>query len=144
MTKAAHGLFPQWCLPREAFLKINAIVPRAYYERMRVYFEFYGCLVCHKKTGTYYSCGMCQRCSVRVRDRLARCTRVLAKRQSETVEPISTEIETKIRSARLLLADLRASRATSASRRIGACAVPQVITLRLEDEKRGVKRVGAK
>lgn len=144
MTKAAQGMIPQWCLPREVFQKINAIVPRAYYQRMRVYFEFYGCLVCHKKTTTYYSCGMCQRCSVRVRDRLARCARVLAKRQSEEVEPISTGIEAKIRSARLLLADLRLSRATSTSRRIGACAVPQVITLRLEDEKRGATRVGVK
>lgn len=144
MTKAAHGLVPQWCLPRDAFLKINAIVPRAYYQRMRVYFEFYGCLVCHKKTRTYYSCGMCQRCSVRVRDRLARCARVLAKRQSEAIEPIPTGIETKIRSARLLLADLRVSRATATSRGVGACAVPQVITLRLEDEKRGASRVGAK
>ena len=144
MTKEAHGLLPQWCLPREVFLKINAIVPRAYYHRMRVYFEFYGCLVCHKKTRTYFSCGMCQRCSARVQDRLARCARVLAKRQSEAVEPIPTEIETKIRSARSLLADLNVSRATSTSRRIGACAMPQVITLRLEDGKRGAMRVGAK
>jgi hypothetical protein len=145
MAKSPRGLVPQWCLPRETFLKINAIVPRAYYQRMRVYFELYGCLVCHAMKETYFSCGMCRRCSVRVRDRLARCDRVLAKRQSDAVEPISTDMATRIRSARSLLADLKKPWNTGTSRRVDACAVPRVITLRLVAVgKRGPTQAGAK
>jgi len=136
----ARGVLPHWGLSREAFGKLKAVVPRSYFERMHVYFELYGCLVCRRRKEPYFSCGMCRRCSVRVRDRLGRCIRVLAKRQSQAVEPISTGMATKIRSARSLLADLRVPRASGSRRAFAASAVPRMIMLRLADEKRSVKR----
>jgi hypothetical protein len=135
-----RGVLPHWGLSRDVFAKLRAVVPRSYFDRMRVYFELYGCLVCQSKKGPYFSCGMCRRCSVRVRDRLGRCVRVLAKRQSQNVEPISTGMATKIRSARSLLADLRVPRAIGSRRGVAACAAPRMIMLRLADEKSSVKR----
>ena len=140
----ARGVLPHWGLSRETFTKLKAVVPRSYFERMRVYFELYGCIVCRRKKEPYFSCGMCQQCSVRVRDRLGRCVRVLAKRQGEVVESVSNEMAFRIRSARSLLADLKVCRVAGASRGVGACAVPRVITLRLVDERKNFGQVGAR
>ena len=136
------GDLPHWGLSRETFAKLSAIVPRSYFERMRVYFELYGCLVCRRRREAYFSSGMCRRCTVRVQDRLRRCVRVLAKRQSEAVQPVSNEMVFRVRSARALLADLKATRPIGPRHLIGPHAVPRVITLRVAGEKGSGPRSG--
>jgi hypothetical protein len=133
------GRVPPWCLPRDAFLKVCAVVPRTYYARMHLYYEFYGCLSCGtREEGGYCSCGMCQRCVLRLEGRLKRCGRVLARRESEGVEPARVELVNRIRSARKILADLRPRSKSAGQGPLSSGAVPRVVTLGLEG--RGARR----
>lgn len=136
-TSSSHRLamraVPPLGLPREAFIKVCAIVPKAYYARMRLYYELYGCLVCRtKEKGGYFSGGMCVSCSVRVRDRLKRCGRVLAKREGERIEPVRLELVNRIRSARKILADLRGKAKPGNKGPLSVGAAPRVVILGLE------------
>ena len=128
--RSAMDVVPPWCLPRQTYFKVCEVVPQAYFARMRLYFEFYGCMICRTKNpGSYCSCGICQLCMGRLRGRLLRCGRVLAKRERAAVEPLRTEMLKRIRSARALLADLKAYRVAGFKARHGR-QPPRVITLR--------------
>lgn len=124
---------PPLGLPREAFIKVCAIVPKSYYARMRLYYELYGCLVCRtKEKAGHFSNGMCVSCSVRVRDRLRRCARMLAKREAERIEPVRLELVNRIRSARNILADLRGGAKPGNRGPLSVGAAPRVVVLGLE------------
>jgi hypothetical protein len=62
-----------WFLPKEVYLEIRRLLPNIHLSKMRYYFEDYGCLRCGESGNLYGSNGLCERCSVVIRGRLARC-----------------------------------------------------------------------
>jgi len=58
-----------WFLPRASRLAIGRFIPPHYRNKMRAYFEDYGCMVCGKH-GMYDANGMCLPCHHLIRRRL--------------------------------------------------------------------------
>jgi hypothetical protein len=61
-----------WFLPRGSRLAINALIPPGYRNKMRDYFDDYGCMRC-EEDGIYDANGMCVHCHHLVRRRLKAC-----------------------------------------------------------------------
>ncbi len=66
--------FQPWFLPRASRLAINSLIPPSYRNKMRAYFEDYGCMVCGK-FDQYDANGMCLPCHHLVTRRLKTCVR---------------------------------------------------------------------
>jgi hypothetical protein len=62
-----------WFVPKDVYLEIRRLLPNIHLSKMRYYFEDYGCLRCGTHGILYGSNGLCERCSVVIRGRLARC-----------------------------------------------------------------------
>lgn len=60
-----------WFLPRPLSEKIRRLLPSSQFLKMRYYFDDYGCLKCGKRNCLYGTNGMCERCYVIVRQRIA-------------------------------------------------------------------------
>jgi len=67
-------LLQPWFLPKRAAEAIHAIVPHAFWNKMRHFFQDYGCMICESESG-YGANGMCLNCYVKVRRRLAASVR---------------------------------------------------------------------
>ena len=79
----SHELALQpWFLPRASRLAINSLIPPHYRNKMRFYFEDYGCMVCGKHD-LYDANGMCLPCHHLVRRRIQASVRRLAKKTPE-------------------------------------------------------------
>jgi hypothetical protein len=76
-------LLQPWFLPQRIAFAIHSMVPPEFWNKMRYYFDDYGCMVCKAETG-YHSNGMCKRCSEVVRKKLAAS---LGRRTERRVEP---------------------------------------------------------
>jgi hypothetical protein len=61
-----------WFLPRQSRLAINSMIPPNYRNKMRAYFDDYGCMVCGEREVVYCSNGMCTPCYQTVGRRLKR------------------------------------------------------------------------
>ena len=71
---AADEIFLQpWYVPRDVYLEIRRVLPNIHLTKMRYYFEDYGCLKCSDRKALYGSNGLCEKCSVLIRGRVARC-----------------------------------------------------------------------
>lgn len=71
----SHELaFQPWFLPRASRIAIDALIPPGYRNKMRAYFDDYGCMVCGKHE-MYDANGMCLRCHHLIRRRLKTCVR---------------------------------------------------------------------
>ena len=66
--------FQPWFLPRASRLAINALIPPGYRNKMRAYFDDYGCMRCGND-GLYDANGMCLPCHHLIRRRLKTCVR---------------------------------------------------------------------
>ena len=62
-----------WFLPKATYLTLKKLIPSSQLAKMRYYFDDYGCLKCGSRTALYGSNGMCSRCSIIVRGRIALC-----------------------------------------------------------------------
>jgi hypothetical protein len=51
-----------WFLPLESAIQVRNCIPPEYRNKMRYYFDDYGCLKCEKKTVPYSANGLCRRC----------------------------------------------------------------------------------
>ena len=60
-----------WFLSRPLSEKVRSLLPSSQFQKMRYYFDDYGCLRCGKRTLIYGSNGMCERCYVVIRQRIA-------------------------------------------------------------------------
>lgn len=75
MAKEARSALPDdillqpWFLPKRLADAIRGIVPTAFYNKMRYYFDDYGCVICGKET-EHHSNGMCVTCYQRVLSRM--------------------------------------------------------------------------
>lgn len=91
----SHELALQpWFLPRASRLAINSLIPPHYRNKMRFYFEDYGCMVCGKHD-LYDANGMCLPCHHLLRRRLQASVRRRARKTPED----SIEIVMKRRKA---------------------------------------------
>ena len=68
-------VFQPWFLPKRSRLAINAIIPPGYRNKMRAYFDDYGCMVCGGMDLIYCCNGLCIRCHQTVVRRLRRSVR---------------------------------------------------------------------
>jgi hypothetical protein len=68
-------VFQPWFLPRHSRLAIDALIPPGYREKMRAYFDDYGCMICGRTNVIYDANGMCSRCHQTIRRRLRRSVR---------------------------------------------------------------------
>ena len=67
---AEELVFQPWFLPRHSRLAINSIIPPGYRNKMRWYFDDYGCMVCGGMDLVYSANAMCIRCHQTVIRRL--------------------------------------------------------------------------
>ena len=72
----SHELvFQPWFLPRKSLLAISALIPPGYRNKMRAYFDDYGCMICGRMDVIYDALGMCIGCHQTIRRRLKRSVR---------------------------------------------------------------------
>jgi hypothetical protein len=60
-----------WFLSRPLSEKVRRLIPSSQFQKMRHCFDDYGCLRCGKRDCLYGGNGMCERCHVVVRRRIA-------------------------------------------------------------------------
>jgi len=75
-------LLQPWFLPLRIAYDIHGMVPSDFWNKMRYYFEDYGCMICEAESG-YHSNGMCQSCYDKIRKKLMACVA----RRSEISRP---------------------------------------------------------
>jgi hypothetical protein len=95
-----------WFLSQDTACAIRRIIPDLFLNKMRYYFEDWGCLVCGSKRRIYMSNGMCKQCVTRIRKRLF--SSLERRRMTASEGPASDLVsgEERVRSARILLCDL--------------------------------------
>jgi len=71
-----------WFLPHRVAFAIRSLSPPDYRHKMRHFFDDYGCMIC-KQDHDYGSNGMCRRCCMAVRKRLARSVRMHSRHKSK-------------------------------------------------------------
>jgi hypothetical protein len=62
-------LFQPWFLPKQVAFAIHELVPADFWNKMRHFFDDYGCMICGREKG-YYSNGMCHKCNRVIRSKL--------------------------------------------------------------------------
>jgi hypothetical protein len=62
-------LLEPWFLPQRVAFAIHSVVPPAFWNKMRYFFEDYGCMIC-KQQSKHHSNGMCRLCRDRIRRKL--------------------------------------------------------------------------
>jgi hypothetical protein len=67
-------LFQPWFLPARVSFAILSIVPPDFQNKMRYFFDDYGCMIC-KNGAKHHSNGMCRPCRERIRAKLVRSVR---------------------------------------------------------------------
>ncbi|HXX18531.1 MAG TPA: hypothetical protein VEJ46_03950 [Candidatus Acidoferrum sp.] len=99
--------FQPWLVSRETYLAIARLVPREYVQKMRAYFDDYGCIRCDGRKALYGGNGMCDRCHAVIWKRLFLCWRRRVRALSkETHRQEMKSIVTNARIAHALLEDL--------------------------------------
>ncbi len=68
-------VFQPWFLPKQSCLTINGLIPPGYRNKMRAYFDDYGCMICGHVNVLYRANGMCIPCHQTVIRRLRRSVR---------------------------------------------------------------------
>lgn len=66
---AEEVLLQPWFLPARVAFAIRRVIPPDFSDKMRHFFDDYGCIVCEKEFD-YHSNGMCKRCYDRTRKKL--------------------------------------------------------------------------
>ncbi len=95
-----------WFLSQDIACAVRKIIPDLFLNKMRYYFEDWGCLVCGSKRRLYLSNGMCSPCVTRTRKRLFLCLERRGLTPSERLNSDLMSGEERVRSARTLLRDL--------------------------------------
>ena len=101
------SLFPPWFVPMEVYRQIQAMLPRFYHDRLRLYFDRYGCLSCRRKDRLYCGSGLCMTCLPLVEGRLKQVDNLMKKKYLEEPSVPAERFLKGRANARLLLNDLR-------------------------------------
>lgn len=105
-SESTGRVFLPWFLSMEVHRKIERLLPYIYHQRLRKYFELYGCIHCQRKNRLYYSNGLCGNCSSKLNEKLRRCDRLMMAELAEIGSIVPSELLEKIAAARDLLGDL--------------------------------------
>jgi hypothetical protein len=62
-----------WYLPKQTYLAVRSMLPNIHINKMRYYFDDYGCIRCERRDVLYKTNGLCEACNAIVRFRLAHC-----------------------------------------------------------------------
>jgi len=68
-STAEKVLFQPWFLPQRVTFAIHSLVPPDFWNKMRNFFDDYGCMICEKDFD-YHSNGMCKSCFDKTRKKL--------------------------------------------------------------------------
>jgi len=104
-TKEDHVLPPIF-LTRKLRKSIERLLPAGHHQRLRLYFDTFGCLRCSCNDLIYGANGFCRLCLRMLERRLGKIDAELRKRLSEPVPDLEEAYLRPYRSARKLLADL--------------------------------------
>ncbi len=63
-------LLQPWFLPQRIAFAIHDLVPHSYWNKMRYFFDDYGCMICGRDF-EYHSNGMCRSCCQKISKKLA-------------------------------------------------------------------------
>src|SRR6266852_2224780 len=86
---------------------IERLLPDGHHQRLRQYFENYGCLHCSRKTGVYGANGFCLLCINMIGKRMKKVDKELQARKPAPPPKLEESYLRSYSSARQLLADLR-------------------------------------
>ncbi|HXQ25790.1 MAG TPA: hypothetical protein VN822_05215 [Candidatus Acidoferrales bacterium] len=115
-STAEKVLLQPWFLPQRIAFAIHAMVPRDFWNKMRNFFDDYGCMICGKESG-YHSNGMCKSCHDKIRKKLVQS--VKRRLKSEPKQRLDLVLFRQEKLAKKLLGRyFRRSRASSRRRRI--------------------------
>ena len=113
-STAEKVLFQPWFLPQRITFAIHAMVPRDFWNKMRNFFDDYGCMICGAES-EYHSNGMCLRCYAKIRKKLMQS--VKRRLNSEPKRPLALVLFRQQKLAKKLLGPYaRRSRASSLGR----------------------------
>jgi hypothetical protein len=108
---AEKVLFQPWFLPQRITFAIHGMVPRDFWNKMRNFFDDYGCMICRAESD-YHSNGMCRRCYVKTRMKLIQSVKRRSK--SEPNRPFALALFRQEKLAKKLLGPyVRRSRTSS-------------------------------
>jgi len=85
---------------------IERLLPVGYYQRLRQYFDIYGCLHCSRKNVLYGANGFCMLCISMIGKRMRKVDRELRERKPALAPKLEETYLRPYNSARQLLADL--------------------------------------
>ena len=102
-----QAIFPPWFVPMNVFRQLQAMLPRYYRERLRLYFDRYGCIRCKRKDRLYRGSGLCDFCLPLIEDRLKQVDKQMKKQHAERPRAPADRFLRGRAKARALLADLR-------------------------------------
>lgn len=100
------NILPPVFLTRTVRKTIERLLPAGHHQRLRSYFDTYGCLRCSCNDLVYGGNGFCRLCLRMLGKRLLKIDAELRKRFSEIPTQLEEEYLRPYRSARKLLADL--------------------------------------
>jgi hypothetical protein len=106
--KTEEPAFLPWFLDNVTRHSLRKLMPRRYFFRLRIYFEKYGCMSCHRKKVEYHSYGTCKYCNTRIAERLKAIDLKLKRQFHEQDDQAAKIFLKRLESAKSLLGDLRA------------------------------------
>jgi hypothetical protein len=105
-VKANMGTVPPLFLTIKLRKAIERLLPVGYYQRLRQYFDIYGCLHCSRKNVLYGANGFCMACISMIGKRMRKVDKALRARKPALPPKLEETYLRPYNSARQLLADL--------------------------------------
>ena len=99
-------ILPPFFVTSKLRKSIERLLPTAHHQRLRLYFDTYGCLHCQHKNVIYGGNGFCIRCLSAIGRRLRKVDKELRANFSDSPPDLEDEYLRPYNSARHLLADL--------------------------------------
>jgi hypothetical protein len=104
--RANMGSVPPLFLTIKLRKAIERLLPGGYYQRLRQYFDIYGCLHCSRKNVLYGANGFCMLCISMIGKRMRKVDKELRARKPALPPKLEETYLRPYNSARQLLADL--------------------------------------
>ncbi|MGA7792034.1 MAG: hypothetical protein WCA19_03285 [Candidatus Acidiferrales bacterium] len=104
--RAKMGSVPPLFLTIKLRKAIERLLPGGYYQRLRQYFDIYGCLHCSRKNVLYGANGFCMLCISMIGKRMRKVDKELRARKPALPPKLEETYLRPYNSARQLLADL--------------------------------------
>jgi len=97
-----------WFLTVSLRKRVQKLLPRYYYYRLRLYFAKYGCISCKRKNAQYWSNSLCRECYFTIAARFRRTDEKLQTQFNLDQQGAARTFLRRLESAKRLLGDLKA------------------------------------